>query len=171
MTTQPAVSEFDVVLKRTYDAPVDMLWRAWTDPQEMKQWWGPKSFTNPVCELDVRVGGAWKIVMRSPDGTDYPITGVYREVVPNKRLVMTDSVAEHNQDWHDLVNASRPEGSGQSPTEYLITVTFEENNGRTTVSVRTHFNSAADRDALVKIGMSEGWNESFDKLTDVLKAN
>jgi len=171
MTTQPAVSEFDIVLKRTYDAPVGMLWRAWTDPEQMKQWWGPEGFTNPVCDLDVRVGGAWRIVMRGPDGTDYPVKGIYREIVPNRRLVMTDSVAEQSQDWHDLVNASRPEGSGKSPAEYLITVTFDEKNGKTTVSVRTHFNSAADRDALMEIGMSEGWNGSFNKLTDLLKTS
>ena len=86
------------------------------------RWWGPHNFTNPVCELDVRVGGTWRIVMRGPDGTDYPCGGVYREIVPNERLVFTNIATD---------------AAGQPVLEGLTTVTFAEMNGKTKMTVST----------------------------------
>lgn len=80
----------ELVVTRVFDAPGELVWNAWTDPKQVAQWWGPKGFTNPVCRLDARVGGAWHIVMRAPDGTEYPCGGVYREVVNPERLVFTN---------------------------------------------------------------------------------
>jgi uncharacterized protein YndB with AHSA1/START domain len=74
--------EEEVVIKRTFDAPRELVWQAWTDPETMMRWWGPKGFTSPTCEIDFRVGGKALNCMRSPDGTDYWSTGVYREIVP-----------------------------------------------------------------------------------------
>ncbi|MGB9123853.1 MAG: SRPBCC domain-containing protein, partial [Candidatus Angelobacter sp.] len=77
--------EQSLVITRIFDAPPDVVFKAWTDPKQMAQWWGPKNFTNPVCELDVRPGGAWRIVMRAPDGMEYISAGVYSEVVKPER--------------------------------------------------------------------------------------
>ncbi len=81
--------ERDFVITRVFDAPPELVFKAWTDPKHMARWWGPRIMTTPVCEMDVRPGGAYRIVMHAPDGSDYPITGVYREVTPPRRLVMT----------------------------------------------------------------------------------
>ena len=82
--SSPAVEsdDLDFVLTRVLDAPRTLVFQAWTDPRHVTHWWGPKGFSNPVCEMDVRPGGAHRVVMRSSDGVDYPITGFYQEVVP-----------------------------------------------------------------------------------------
>src|SRR5215471_5530713 len=79
-----------VTLIRVFDAPRALVWKAWTDPKMMAQWFGPRGFTNPICELDVRIGGSLRIVMRGPDGTDYPMKGKFREITPPERLVFTN---------------------------------------------------------------------------------
>lgn len=92
--TSPATETIghELVITRTIDAPCSLVFNAWTDPRHMAQWWGPHGFTNPVCELDVRPGGAIRIVMRAPDGTDYPMTGVFHEIKEPERLVITTAV-------------------------------------------------------------------------------
>ncbi|MDR3532189.1 MAG: SRPBCC domain-containing protein, partial [Rhodopila sp.] len=80
----------EIILERIVDAPPALVFQCWTDPKQVARWWGPRGFTNPVCEMDVRIGGAWRIVMRAPDGTDYPCGGVYREIIPGERLVFTN---------------------------------------------------------------------------------
>jgi len=165
-----AGQDFDVVFTRLFPAPRDLVFQAWTDPARMAQWWGPQGFTNPVCELDPQVGGAWRIVMRSPDGIDYPLTGTYLEIVRPERLVMTCSVKEHPADWHALVRQNRPKTAGEPAQDFLWTVTFEDQGGKTRLIIRSHFAAAADRDALVKIGMETGWNQSLDRLRDLLAA-
>ena len=81
----------ELTLTRVFRAPRALVFQAWTDPKHLSQWWGPKGFTNPVCEEDARVGGALRIVMRAPDGAEYPMIGVFREVVAPERLVFTNS--------------------------------------------------------------------------------
>ena len=82
--------EASVTLTRIFEAPHALVWKAWTDPKMMARWFGPRGFTNPVCELDVRVGGSLRIAMRGPDGNDYPMKGVFREVLKPERLVFTN---------------------------------------------------------------------------------
>ncbi len=135
----------------------------------MAQWWGPHHFTNPVCQLDVRPGGAWRIVMRGPDGVEHPAKGVYREIVAPERIVMTIDHSDLPEAWHDMVNPDRPRGQGKPRLDNLATVTFEEQNGRTTLTIRTQFESAAIRDAFLRIGMNEGWSQSLERLATVLK--
>src|SRR5580704_17141265 len=94
--TPAAAPEREVIITRIFDAPRSLVFKAWTDPKHIQRWWGPKGFTNPVCELDVRVGGAWRIVMRGPNGVDYPGSGVYREIVEPERLVFTN-IAEDQE--------------------------------------------------------------------------
>ena len=130
----------------------------------MAQWWGPHHFTNPVCEMDVRPGGAWRIVMRGPDGADHPAKGVYREVVPPARLVFTINHSELPDAWHDKVNPQRDKAAGKPGIEALTTVTFEEQGGKTKMTIRQEFESAAVRASLLKIGMAQGWGQSLERL-------
>jgi uncharacterized protein YndB with AHSA1/START domain len=164
--TAAAADEF--LISRLLDAPRALVFRAWTDPKHMAQWWGPHGFTNPVCEMDVRPGGAYRIVMRGADGTDYPITGVYREIVAPERLVMTLDCSEHPEAWHDLVKPNRRKEERNPVGEMLQTVTFEDQGGKTKLTIRTRFNTVAIRDAMVKMGMTEGWTQSLERLEALL---
>src|SRR5579859_2589880 len=83
--------EGELIVTRTLDATPETVYKAWTDPEQMARWWGPNCFTNPVCELDVRPGGTWRVVMRAPDGVEYECGGIYREVVAAQRLVFTNN--------------------------------------------------------------------------------
>ncbi len=98
----PADPQRDFVITRVFDAPRDLVFEAWTEPKHMKQWWGPRIFTNNVAEMDVRPGGAYRLVMRGDNGVEYPITGIFREIVKPARLVMTMDVSGHPKEWHDL---------------------------------------------------------------------
>jgi uncharacterized protein YndB with AHSA1/START domain len=154
----------DVVVTREFDAPRDLVFNAWTDPRHMSQWWGPHGFTNPKCELDPRPGGRWRIVMRAPDGSEHPAKGVYREVAAPERLVLTIDHSELSDEWHDTVNPHRDRSNGRPAIEIVATVTFEELNGKTRLTLRLSFESTAVRDMLLKIGMSEGWSQSLERL-------
>ena len=157
-------AEGEFVLTRVFDAPRALVFKAWTDPKHMARWWGPHGFTNPVCELNVRPGGAWRIVMRGPDGADHPAGGFYGEVVEPERLVLTIDHSELSDEWHDLVNPNRDKAAGKPTLEALTTVTFEEQSGKTKLTIRIRFESAAIRDSLLKIGMSQGWSQSLERL-------
>ena len=161
-------SDLEFVITRVFDAPRELVFEAWTDPERLKRWWGPHGFTNPVCNVDCRPGGSYRIVMRGPDGTEHPAKGVYREVVRPERLVMTIDHSELPDAWHDLVNPNRPKGRGRPALEVLSTVTFEERDGKTTLTIRTRFESAAIRDAFLKIGMAEGWSQSLERLAKLV---
>src|SRR3712207_5988559 len=94
MTNMTNQTSNELVITRTFDAPRELVWRAWTEPEHFNRWWGPKDFAAPNSQMDVRVGGKYLYCMRSPDGQDYWGTGTYREVVPMERLVYTDSFAD-----------------------------------------------------------------------------
>jgi uncharacterized protein YndB with AHSA1/START domain len=111
----------DVTPTRVVDAPRKTVWRAWADPRQMALWWGPHHFTNPVCELDLRPGGRLRIVMKGPDGTEYPMSGVFKEVVPHEKLVFTAVAEDHNGVVH---------------LETETTVTFADQRGKTKVTVK-----------------------------------
>jgi len=89
----------ELVITRTFDAPRELVWQAWTEPDRLMRWWGPKGFTAPVCTVDLRVGGRYLSCMRSPEGQDYWSTGVYQELVAPARLVYTDSFADEQGKW------------------------------------------------------------------------
>src|SRR5262245_15633425 len=112
-----------VTILRVFDAPRALVWEAWTDPKMMAQCFGPRGFTNPVCELDVRVGGSLRIVMRGPGGQDYPMKAEFREVVAPERLVFTNIATDNN---------------GNHLLEGETTVTFAEKDGQTTLTVTSY---------------------------------
>jgi uncharacterized protein YndB with AHSA1/START domain len=156
------------VITRVFDAPRELVWKAWTEPKCLAQWWGPNGFTTPVCDLDVRAGGAYRIVMRAPDGTDYPLKGVYREVVAPKLLVYTVDVSEHPKDWHDLLQKNLEGHPADTSKPSLHSVSFEAEGAKTNLTIRNIFESAALRDAFVKMGMEQGWGQMLDRLAKAL---
>lgn len=147
-----AARSFELV--RVFDAPRDVVYRIWTDPAYVALWWGVSGATNPRCELDVRVGGAWRIDMLSPGGTLYPNHGTYLEVVENERLVYDDVAVTASPAWRDA-----PRG----PIVHVVT--FESAGpGRTRVSLRICAHTVPDRELLAAHGFETGVGQSLDRL-------
>jgi uncharacterized protein YndB with AHSA1/START domain len=152
----------ELLLTRIFDAPRNLVWKAWTEPERFMRWWGPKGFTSPVCKIDLRVGGKYLNCMRSPGGQDFWSTGVYREIVPMKRIVCTDSFADEKG---NVVPASNYGMQGEWPLELIVKVTFEEKGGKTRMTLRHEGIPAGT----MSDNTRAGWNESFDKLAESLK--
>jgi uncharacterized protein YndB with AHSA1/START domain len=150
-----SAADSELVISRVFDAPRELVWKAWTDPKQLAQWWGPKGFTNPVCELDVRPGGAICIHMRGPDGTVYPTTGVYQEVVEPERLVFTERIA-----LFVLVRGA--------VFEVLNTVTFAEQGEKTIQTLRARVVQSTTEAVPYLAGMETGWTQSLDRLIEYL---
>jgi len=150
----------EIVIKRVFDATRKAVWNAWTDPDRFMLWWGPEGFTSPVCKIDLRVGGKYLYCMRSPEGQDYWSTGVYRDIVPMGRIVSTDSFADSEG---NVVAASYYGMRGYWPLEMVVTVTLEEDGGKTIMTLR-HEGIARD----MKSDCEAGWTGSFDKLARIL---
>jgi uncharacterized protein YndB with AHSA1/START domain len=140
----------ELVLARLIDAPREKLFRAWTDPELLKQWFAPLPYTTPVAELDVLPGGASLVVMRGPDGVDMPNRGVYLEVAKNERLVFTDAYAKA---WEP---SAKP--------FMTVILTFENEGGKTRYTARVRHWTVADREAHEKMGFHEGWGICADQL-------
>ena len=151
-----------LVITRTFDAPRERVWKAWTLPEQVKGWWGPKTFTAPFCEIDLRVGGKLLSCMRSSEGKDYWSTGVYREIVPLERIVCTDSFADEEG---NVVPATHYGMGSDYPLEMLVTVTFEELRGKTRFTLK-HVGFPSGTDSKMA---RQGWSESFDKLAKALE--
>ncbi|MCK9278069.1 MAG: SRPBCC domain-containing protein [Methanoculleus sp.] len=148
-------------IQRIFAASRELVWKAWIDPELIAQWWGPRGFTAPVIRVELREGGRYLFNMRSPEGQDFWSTGVYREIVPMERLVFTDSFSDAEG---NVVPASTYGMSGDWPRELLATVTFEEHGGGTKMTLREAGIPAGET-----LDMAEaGWNESLDKLAEVL---
>jgi len=148
--------EQELVLTRVFDAPRELVFKAWTDPKRVAQWWGPHGFTNPVCELDARPGGAIRIHMRGPDGTVYPMTGVYQEVVEPERLVFTSAALDEK---------------GHPLFEVLTTVTFAEQGAKTKQILRARVIKSTAQAAPYLAGMEAGWTQSLERLSAFVATN
>ena len=146
----------ELVLTRIFDAPRELVFKAWTDPKIVAQWWGPHRFTNPVCELDARPGGAIRIHMRGPDGTVYPMTGNYQEIVEPERIVFTSAALD---------------AAGNPMFEMLTTVTFAEEGGKTKQILRTRVIKSTAEAPRYLAGMEAGWTQSLERLTAYLAAH
>jgi uncharacterized protein YndB with AHSA1/START domain len=144
----------DVVVKHTFDAPRDVVFKAWTDPKYVAKWWGPHGFTNPVCELDVRPGGSLRIHMRGPDGTVYPMAGVYKEIIKPERLVFTSVPLDEK---------------GEPIFEVLNIVTFVETDRKTLVTVDARVVKATPEADVYLQGMEEGWSQSLERLGEITR--
>ena len=154
--TSPAVNalEREVILTRVFDAPRELVFKCWTEPEHLKQWWGPNGFTTPACEVDLRVGGAWKIVMRFPDGSnEHTMQAVYREVLPPERLAFTNVALDKD---------------GNRLLEGLTTVTFADLGGKTKLTLQTRMTGLVSYAGRMLDGMEAGWSQSLERLAEKL---
>ena len=149
-TTAQATSELSLAITRIFDAPRSLVFAAWTDPKHMKHWWGPKGYTLPECEMDVRVGGRYRFCMRSPDGVESRNEGIFRDVEKPSRIVMSGC-------WVD------PDGKPRSPM-MVTTIELEERNGGTLLTLTTTgFESIESRES-----HRGGWASSIERLAEYL---
>jgi uncharacterized protein YndB with AHSA1/START domain len=149
-TAESAEREF--VMERIFDAPRELVFQAYSACERVARWWGPKGWTLPVCQMDFRPGGVWFYCMRGPAGEDACGKATYREIVEPERIVYTDAFAD--------AEGNVLEGMPQM----LITVTFTEHNNKTKLTNHVQFASAADREAILAMGMVEGLTETLDRL-------
>jgi uncharacterized protein YndB with AHSA1/START domain len=143
-------SDREIAMTRVFKAPRSLVFDALTRPDLLKRWYGPRGWSLVVCEIDLRVGGAWRFVTRRADGRDVGQRGIYREIVRPERLVNTES-------WEDW-----------NPGEVLVTAVLAEQGGATTLTSTLLFPSQEVRDTLVKSGMTRGAAETYDKLAECL---
>jgi len=160
-TSEGQARKPELVITRIFNAPRELVWQAWTDPKQIVKWWGPKHFTAPGAKNDLRVGGKYLYCMRSPEGQDYWTTGTYREIVPQERLVYTDSFADADG---NVVSGSHYGLGEDFPLEMQVTITFEEVDGKTKMTLK-HVGLPESMSDMT----NTGWNESFDKLAESLK--
>ncbi len=136
----------ELVVTRTFDAPRRLVFEAWTRPEHLSRWWGPRGFTLSACEVDFRPGGTFRLVMRGPDGQEYPFAGSYREIVPPERILFTGTVGKD---------------------EIRTAVTFAEDGGKTIVTVR----QTVPSDPFYASGQKQGWTETLERLAEHLAAS
>jgi uncharacterized protein YndB with AHSA1/START domain len=146
-------TENELTLTRIINAPRALVFKAFTDPKHLAQWWGPRGFTNPVCEVDLRRGGAILIHMRGPNGIIYPMTGVYREIVKPERLIFTSAALDEK---------------GKPLFEVLSTITFTEHGDKTTLVMHASVSKVTVKAAPYLAGMEAGWTQSLERLEEFM---
>src|SRR5688500_12897628 len=151
----------DIVITREFAAPRQLVWDAWTQPQHIEKWFGPKGFTTRVDGLDFNVGGRSTYVMIGPDGTEYPSTGVFKEIVPIEKIVTTDEWGEGIENVEALKNVDLPQGM-------VITALFDDLGKRTKLTLITSHPTIEEKKKHEAMGVVAGWNSSFDKLDELL---
>ncbi len=139
-------AEVELVITRLFDAPRDLVFKCWTEPKQLARWWGPSGFTLPVCEMDLRPGGAYRFCMRSPEGRDYWVEGIYHEIIEPERIVFSAVLQD------------------EPGREVRTTVTFAEQEGRTQLRLHQTF-----VDSVLTRGTLQGWNESLDRLAELIE--
>jgi len=150
-TTFTMPSDREIVITRVFDAPRRLVFEAITRPEHVARWWAPRSMKMLSCEMDFRPGGAWRFVLRAPDGKDYGFRGEYREIVPPERLVQTY------------------EFEGMPGHVSVETATLEEQGDKTKLTVTCLYQSVEDRDGHYHSGMETGTRESHDRLAELLE--
>ena len=152
-TDAASTADREIVITRLLDAPRALVFKAWTDPKHITQWWGPNGFTNTIHSMDVRPGGTWRFIMHGPDGVDYPNRIVYSEVVEPDRLVYAHGSDQEND-----------------PEQFHVIVTFDDENGKTRLTMRSLFGSAAQCDKVVnEYGAIEGGKQTVNRLAQHLQ--
>ena len=143
-----------IIATRVYDAPRELVFEVWTDPKHLSQWWGPDGFSTTTSAFDMRIGGVWRFVMHGPDGRDYQNRITYDEIVKPERIVY------HHGGGDDV-----------EPVQFRTTVTFEELDGKTRLTLHAVFPSAAERDRVIKeYGADKGAMQTLSRLADYLAA-
>ncbi len=144
-------SDREIVMTRVFDAPRELVWEAHTKPEHLKKWWGPRGFTLPVCEMDFRPGGAYRFVSADADGNEYGFRGEYRDIVPPEKIVWTF------------------EFEGMPSSVSVDTLTLVEEDGKTTLTATSVFDSVEQRDGMLQSGMETGAGETWDRLAEHLE--
>src|SRR5215213_8710895 len=166
MSTQAQTENIDFVISRTFDAPRDLVWKAFTEPERMKHWWGPKGFTVIASKMDFRPGGTYHYGMRAPDGSQMWGKFVYREISPPERMVLINSFSD------EAGGVTRHPMAPTWPLEMLSVFSFEEEGGKTRFTVRwTPLNAGEEERATFAVGhasMTQGWGGTLDKLAAYL---
>ncbi|HXB45169.1 MAG TPA: SRPBCC domain-containing protein [Puia sp.] len=139
---------------RVYDAPRELVFKVWTNPKHLAEWWGPHGFTNPVCEIDARPGGAILIHMKGPDGIVYPMDGTYQEISAPERLVFISAALDD---------------SGNRLFEILNTVTFAEQGGKTKLTLKASVSKITTDAWKYLDGMDQGWSQSLERLGEYVQ--
>ena len=150
-TTFTTPSDREIEMTRLFDAPRQLVFDAFTNPAHVPHWFGPRGWSVPVCEIDLRPGGSWRYVLRGPDGEEMGMSGVYREIKPPERIVTTESFDDY-------------------PGESINTLTLTEEDGRTRYTVTVLYADMAARDAVLATGMSEGAAETLERLAEHLES-
>lgn len=153
LMTLTIASDREVILSRTFQAPRALVFAAMTTPEHLRHWFGPRGYSLPTCEVDLRVGGSWRYVLRGPDGSEMGMRGTYREIVRPERIVSTEA--------YDIP------GLGWTP-ESVVTTTLVERDGKTTLTSHILYQSIEHRDGHVGSGMEGGAAETFDRLAELL---
>jgi uncharacterized protein YndB with AHSA1/START domain len=148
------LAEREIVISRVFDAPLEMVWDAWTDPNQVVKWWGPRGFTTTIHEMDVRPDGVWRHTMHGPDGANYPGKSVFAEVIKHKRIILTHSGGKE----------------GGPSANFHSTWTFEVEGDQTKVTIRMMFDSTQARDMVIKeFGAIEGGKQTLQRLGKYLR--
>jgi uncharacterized protein YndB with AHSA1/START domain/ketosteroid isomerase-like protein len=150
----------EIVITRVFNAPRKLVWDVWTRPAHISQWWGPRGFNTTVDAMDLRPGGRWRYVMHGPDGSAYPVEGVFREVVPFERIVTTD---EFPADFKPPVPIDLPRG-------IVVTALFADEGEKTRLTLRIVHATVEDKKKHEAMGVVGGWQSSFDCMDDYLAA-
>lgn len=166
------MEEYALQIERIFDAPKELVWKAWTDPEMVKEWWGPEGFSAPSIKTDLKVGGKYIYAMQGPAGSEWDkvmySAGVFKEIVPNEKIVVSDYFSNENGE------KMTPDKFGQNPNfpdELTVTVLFEETeDGKTKLSIKYPKPESKEAiEAMMASGMNEGWNSSLDKLQKVVE--
>ena len=139
----------ELKITRILNAPRELVFDAWTNPKHLAEWWGPKGFTNPVCEADAKPGGKIYVDMKSPDGVVYPMKGIFKEIIKPEKIVFTSGPLD---------------GDGNLIMEVLTTVIFTNENGKTKLTLHAVVDDISDEARPYIDGMDQGWSQSIDRL-------
>jgi uncharacterized protein YndB with AHSA1/START domain len=150
--------QLDLVLERHADVPPEKVWKAWTEPQHLKQWFAPKPWTIEECDVDLRPGGRFRFVMRSPEGQTFPNVGCFLEIVKNQRLVWTDALAP---------------GYRPSAEPFFTAMVLLESDGRggTKYTAIAMHKDPEGREKHEQMGFAEGWGQVFDQMVEHVKTS
>lgn len=163
------VDDNTLVITRIFDAPAELVWKAWSDPEMFKKWWGPKDFSCPEAKIDFRVGGKCLSCMRGAAVPGAPVqdfwsTGTYKEIIPLKKIVVTDSFADKKGN----IVPSTYYGMAGFPLEMLVIITFEAlEDGKAKITLK--HSGLVGVSPINRINMEQGWNESLDKMAQIFR--
>ena len=151
--TIDVLSDTQIRITRSFHAPRRLVFEALTIPEHVRRWYGPRAMTIVVCEIDLRVGGRWRNLLRAPDGTEHGFAGEYREIVAPSTLVSTE--------YYEAIGPAH---------SFVATIRLDDTDGRTVFTNMIQYASKSDRDGHLGAGMEQGMNETFDRLVELLGA-